>query len=221
MVEDLQIVGKKLALFLACALFLSLVTGFIYIDINLTDDDMLEWSWTEVSQEAMLGGIALGYFWFAWRAPALRSSLVLAGGFFTCMLIRELDFLFDYLNSDAWLQSALLVTALCLIYALIHLRRTLAGLAWQLTHPSSYLLAGGLLIILVYSRLFGMGEMWTHLHLESCNRAIKNMVEEGTELLGYSLCLLAVIALFRDIRRHGLTRPDANKVTTLPPHVNR
>ena len=48
-----------------------------------------------------------------------------------------------------------------------------------------------MLIVLVFSRLFGMHQLWQHLMLDGYNRVVKNIAEEGTELLGYSICWLA------------------------------
>lgn len=54
-------------------------------------------------------------------------------------------------------------------------------------------MASGFLVVLVFSRLFGIHALWQHLMLGDYNRVVKNMAEEGTELLGYGLCWLASV----------------------------
>nr|MBA2817885.1 hypothetical protein [Candidatus Pantoea persica] len=105
------------------------------------------------------------------------------------MLIRELDFVFDLVEHGSWVWFALASALVCL--ALRAPRATLAGLVAFVTDRSWLMTASGLLVLLVFSRLFGMHQLCQHLMLEGYNRVVKNMAEEGTELLGYSLCWLA------------------------------
>lgn len=191
MQSDFAVIRHKLLAFVACALFLVLMMGLVYIDVNWMNNALHEVSFTETAQELILAGIALSFFIAAGRHANFRPALLLVGGFFICMLIRELDFLFDVIRHGAWLWVALAVTVICLTYAALRPARTLAGLAHLLQHPSWNMMAAGLLTILVFSRLFGMHQLWQHLMMDGYNRTVKNMVEEGCELLGYSFCLFA------------------------------
>lgn len=76
---------------------------------------------------------------------------------------------------------------------------TLRGLADFVTHPGYGMMCAGLLCILVFSRLFGMSVLWQTLMLDGYNRVVKNMVEEGCELLGYGLCLLATLSYMKTV----------------------
>ena len=126
---------------------------------------------------------------------------MLVGGFFLCMLIREMDFAFDALWHGAWVWFALAVALVCLWYAARHIAATLRGLADFVTHPGYGMMCAGLLCILVFSRLFGMSVLWQTLMLDGYNRVVKNMVEEGCELLGYGLCLLATLSYMKTVLR--------------------
>ncbi|MBV4367477.1 hypothetical protein ACMGGR_20795 [Erwinia sp. BNK-24-b] len=194
MQTDLLFIRRKALAFIGCALFLAAMMGMIFIDVSWMNDGVHETSFTEVSQELILLVIALLFFHRAYRQPAMRSTLVLVGGFFSCMLIRELDFLFDEISHGSWVWFALAVTAICLVIAMLHPKRAIVGLATLLRHPGWGMMSAGLLTILVFSRLFGMGVLWRHLMLDGYNHTVKNMVEEGCELLGYSLCLLASLS---------------------------
>ena len=102
---------------------------------------------------------------------------------------------------------ALAVTAGCLAVALRTPKKTLHALARLLQHRSWPVMASGFLVVLVFSRLFGIHALWQHLMLGDYNRVVKNMAEEGTELLGYSLCWLA------SVRYLWQTRPAAAAVS--------
>lgn len=201
MSDNIKIIVLKFAGFFGCAIFLALMMGLVFIDVNWMNDALHETSFTEIFQEVLLAVIALMFFAQAARQESLRYSLLLMGGFFTCMLIREMDFLFDEIHHGAWVWFALAVALICLWQAALHLPATLAGLVNFLRHPSWNMMAAGLLTILIFSRLFGMHELWERLMLDGYNRTVKNMAEEGTELLGYSFCLLASLRYLWDVRR--------------------
>lgn len=189
--EQILILGRECAAFLFATLFLVLMMSAVYIDVNWMNDAMHETSLTETLQEIMLASMAGLFFWSARQRPDARGALILIGGFYSCMLIRELDFVFDLVEHGSWVWFALASALVCLALALRAPRATLAGLVAFVTDRSWLMTASGLLVVLVFSRLFGMHQLWQHLMLDGYNRVVKNMAEEGTELLGYSLCWLA------------------------------
>jgi len=191
--EQFLILGRECAAFLFATLFLVIMMSAIYIDVNWMNDAMHETSLTETLQEVMLASVAALFFWSARHRAAQRGALILIGGFYSCMLIRELDFVFDLVAHGSWVWFALATAAASLALALRAPRDTLDGLVAFVTHRSWLMTASGLLIVLVFSRLFGMHQLWQHLMLDGYNRVVKNMAEEGTELLGYSLCWLASV----------------------------
>ncbi|MDC6119597.1 hypothetical protein [Serratia rubidaea] len=188
---NLNIIVKKLALFLLYSATLAGLLGLIFVDVYWLHNFVYEMSLTELMQEIFLAAIAAGFLVSARRHAEYRAARVLIGGFFLCMLIRELDFAFDYLHHGAWVWFALLTTVLCLGYAARHAASALHGLAHFFNHPSYGMMCAGLLCILVFSRLFGMHLLWEGLLLDGYDRVVKNMVEEGCELVGYAFCLFA------------------------------
>ncbi|MGV3346502.1 hypothetical protein ACGVWS_12440 [Enterobacteriaceae bacterium LUAb1] len=193
MSADLRCIAERLGVFLLCALFIALMTGIIWMDVCWLDNGIKEISLTEGTQEVIL--LIVSFLWFrvarCWSH--YRELAILIGGFFSCMLIRELDFLFDLLHHGSWLWFALLCTAVCIVLAFRHPVRVIHDLALFVRHPCWGMMAAGLLTILVFSRLYGMGTIWQHLMAENYVRTVKNMAEEGCELLGYSLCLLSTL----------------------------
>ncbi|KEY41353.1 hypothetical protein [Pantoea agglomerans] len=205
--NDLTIIGREMTVFILAALFLALMILPIYIDVAWMNDALHETSFTETTQEIMLAVIAALFFIAAQRRPAQRGALTLVAGFYSCMLIRELDFVFDAIQHGSWIWFALAVTAGCLAVALRTPKKTLHALARLLQHRSWPVMASGFLVVLVFSRLFGIHALWQHLMLGDYNRVVKNMAEEGTELLGYGLCWLA------SVRYLWQTRPAAVAVS--------
>lgn len=199
--QDVIFVLKKMALFVGYALVVSALTGLLFIDIHMFGDKVQEGSLTEIAQELMLLVMVMLHLWLGMKQPALRYSSVLIAGFFACALVRELDFAFDQLRHGSWVYAALTITALCLVVAASKPGNTLKGLVVFVKHPSYGILCAGLLNILVFSRLLGMGTLWHALLQEHHLRLVKNVVEEGSELFGYGLCLLASVHYFFDNRR--------------------
>lgn len=187
----LSFIIKRLFLVLLCALAVASGTGILFSDVIWFHDFVRENSFTEIVQESMLLMLALLFYCHAWRTPDRRYSSLLIGGFFSCMLIRELDFFFDTLFHGSWVWFALLTAALCLSGASRNVPKALEGLAAFMRHPAYGMMLSGLLCVFVFSRLFGMHELWQELMQDGYNRLVKNMVEEGTELFGYTLCALA------------------------------
>ena len=213
--NDLTIIGREITVFILAALFLALMILPIYIDVAWMNDALHETSFTETTQEIMLAVIAALFFIAAQRRPAQRGALTLVAGFYSCMLIRELDFVFDTIQHGSWIWFALAVTAGCLAVALRTPKKTLHALARLLQHRSWPVMASGFLVVLVFSRLFGIHALWQHLMLGDYNRVVKNMAEEGTELLGYGLCWLA------SVRYLWQTRPAAVTVSATQPAAAR
>ena len=213
--NDLTIIGREITVFVLAALFLALLILPIYIDVAWMNDALHETSFTETLQEIMLAVIAALFFITAHRRPAQRGALTLVAGFYSCMLIRELDFVFDTIQHGSWIWFALAVTAGCLAVALRTPKKTLHALARLLQHRCWPVMASGFLVVLVFSRLFGIHALWQHLMLGDYNRVVKNMAEEGTELLGYGLCWLA------SVRYLWQTRPTAVAVSATQPAAAR
>jgi hypothetical protein len=190
LLSDLQQLKKVGVFFL---LFIGLVCagfGLIYLDIAIANTQLLEVSFTEIGQELMLAACA-GLFWTSRGTQAQEGFNALAGGFFACLLVRELDGLFDPISHSFWLWPALGTAAVCIVKAVgkYHKRiQTLSALA-QFTRQSSFTMIVAGLGVLVFSRIFGMGTLWHHILQEGYQRLAKTTAEEGVELLAYCLFL--------------------------------
>lgn len=202
---------KRLALFLCAAVLIAITTGFIFLDIFVFDNGISETSVTELGQETIVAMICLFFFVKAYQDSEQRGAFTLIMGFFLCILIRELDGVFDQIAHGSWVWFALTVTFISIAIAIREGKRTLKGLIHFITHPSHGMLVAGLLCILLFSRLFGMGILWSKLLGEDYNRTVKNMVEEGSELFGYTLCLISVIWYGFSAKDHVIPATIENK----------
>ncbi|WP_193014808.1 hypothetical protein [Proteus sp. FME41] len=202
---------KRLALFLCAAVLIAITTGFIFIDILVLDNGISETSVTEIGQEIIVAIISLFFFVKAYQNSEQRGTFTLIMGFFLCVLIRELDGVFDQIAHGSWVWFALTVTFVCIAIAIREGNKTLTGLIHFITHPSHGMLVAGLLCVLLFSRLFGMGILWHKLLGEDYNRDVKNMVEEGSELFGYTLCLISVIWYGFSAKKHVIPVEVENK----------
>ena len=185
MTENIKTILYGFAEFLFAALIAASVVGCIYLDVTV-HQNIVENSFVEYGQEALLLAITT---LFAMQAIAKRQGgLWLVAGFFGCMFIRELDAYFDMIVHGAWKYFALALMVFVLFKAWrLGIENTIASLAAFMKSRAFVFIFIGLLIVLVYSRLFGMGELWHSIMTENFNRTVKNVVEEGSELWGYAL----------------------------------
>lgn len=150
---------------------------------------------TEIFQSLLLLACSGIYFLEARRDASMRGAMLLAGGFFGCMLIREQDYYFDMLSHGCWKWPAIVLALLCIGAAARTPRATLAGLAAFVRRRAFPMLLTGVVIVLVYSRLFGMGSLWHTLLPDVDARAAKNAIEESSELLGYLLIFASTLLM--------------------------
>lgn len=186
--------------FFMLALIMAASTGLLFIDILVFKNDLGEDSVTEIVAEVMLLAVIVLFFRKGLREPEDRAGFFLIAGFFASMLIRELDQVFDYIFHGAWFWFAVPVSLIAIIYAFLHPRTAVNGLYRFVSHPAYGMMVTGLLVVLVFSRLFGMGILWRGMMGDDFNRLAKNLAEEGCELLGYTLCLLSAITFCRKQR---------------------
>ncbi|TCV98228.1 hypothetical protein [Biostraticola tofi] len=213
--SDLTFIMKKLGVFAIYGLVLSLLFSLLFIDAIVLNDIVKESSLTEVAQELLLLAIILLHLSLC-RDSASRYASSLVAGFFACMLIREMDFAFDAISHGSWVWAALAVTLVSVIYAGTSPSKTVRGVAALFRHPSYGLLLAGLLNVLVFSRLFGMGDLWRAVLDDGYIRTVKNVAEEGSELFGYGLCLLATLSYVIDRRKLNRLAADNVKQRSQP-----
>lgn len=155
------------------------------IDFILLNGNVGEISVTEMLQQILLIIASGSFAYLAREKREVKHAALLISAFFGVMFIREMDFWFDKIAHGAWIVPALLVAGSAVFYAIKNGKRTIDQLALILASPHMNLLVTGVMLLLVFSRLFGMGSFWHNVMGDDYVRVVKNIAEEGTELLAY------------------------------------
>ncbi|MBD1576327.1 hypothetical protein HC723_07745 [Vibrio sp. S11_S32] len=115
-----------------------------------------------------------------------------------CLLIRELDGLFDLISHGFWVYPAAIVAASSIIYALKQKQQTIETFCLFVQSHNFISMCLGMGVLFVFSRLFCMGSLWDGLMQAHPERAVKNVAEEGTEMLGYMVIFFSCVSYLVD-----------------------
>lgn len=170
------------------------------IDFVLLGGSISETSVTEMLEQFLLLVASGAFAYLAKQRNEIKHAAVLISAFFAVLFIRELDFWFDQISHGSWVYPAILVAGSAIFYAIKNGKRSLDQLAYILASPHMNLLITGLMLLLVFSRLFGMGSFWHNVMGEFYIREVKNIAEEGTELLAYCLIAFASVKTVNGFR---------------------
>ncbi|MGR5341968.1 hypothetical protein ACPV50_18800 [Vibrio astriarenae] len=166
----------------------------IHIDVRLFDSKAGEESLIEYSQDLILLFLVIYLFIKGQKLQAHRGLLFLMSAFFSCLLVRELDGVFDLIVHGFWKYPAWIIAISACYYSFfVHREATLHSLTQYMQHPSFGLMLGAMALLMIFSRLFGMGDLWEHLLQGGYARAAKNTAEEGIELVSYTLIACASV----------------------------
>ena len=173
----------------------------IYLDVMVLNNGVSEYSLTEILQQLFILSSAVLFFRAGMSCQRSRSFLFLISGFFACMFIRECDVYFDYIVHGFWVYPALAVAMGAIFYAVKN-DRFIAESIRHYQHSRSYFfILIGLVLILVFSRIFGSGNlMWEAFMGSDYNLVFKNATQEGLELLGYSFVFYGALSGAKNLR---------------------
>ena len=112
-------------------------------------------------------------------------------------LIREMDaFLENNLFDKAWQVLALVVILPTLWFVCKNFNKLMDQFYGIFNTFSFGLMFSGTIIVHVFARLFGRDSVWIAMMTEEKYvRTVKDVAEEGIELLGYAIALMGVIEL--------------------------
>jgi hypothetical protein len=190
-----------------CAIPIVLATMIIKNDAGIAINGLKfsEGSITEWTQQFLLLLTSFFFLLIGYRFKNYRAISYLMGGGAFVALIRELDVYFDKIYHGAWFPFAMAVLLLALIGVYRKKQQIWENLAIFFTTPAFGTFIAGFLAVFVFSRLFGTKKVWRALFevekLEPMQRWVKNAVEEGSELFGYTLLFIAAIEFFIYVKR--------------------
>lgn len=135
---------------------------------------------------------ALLFFVVARLNSHLRPTAAMLAALCLMMFIREADFYLDnYVFEHAWKILVAGVLAAISLYLWRHRHAFADSLATYVNQASAGIFLGGFLVLLVFSRLFGRERFWEAVMGDGYMRVVKNIAEEGTEIMGYGLMMIA------------------------------
>lgn len=140
---------------------------------------------TEYLQASLILSCALAFAVHCRQQPSSAASMSLIIGFFTAMFIRECDAYLDEIRHGVWVYPATLVSATAIATAWKH-RKNLASSMNEFVCSRGFApISMGLLLIHVFSRLFGNSGLWQVTLGDMYHTNVRDAVQEGIELLGY------------------------------------
>ena len=173
--------------------FAALLVDTVYLQNSVGEESVVEYC-----QDIFLIILSVLFFRQAHRHKEARSGFLLMGFFFLTMLIRETDNIFDMLiYHGSWSLFAAPIATFAVVYALLNETGTLNALTDFTQSKEFYSFIIGLLLVLVISRLIGMSWLWRSIFYYAYPRIVKNIAEEYTELLGYSIMCFSCIKYIR------------------------
>ncbi|KAA0011694.1 hypothetical protein F0A17_10195 [Billgrantia pellis] len=180
----------------------ALLQGAYLEALYLDETRFTERGYTELTQSALLASVSLLLIYTRQVLKAAPTLTLLLFAFAFSSLIREQDAWLDiYVAKHTWKVLVALVIVPTLYWVIQKRHQFLEEFAAYSNTFSFGLFASGFLVTYVFSRLYGRSEMWMAILGEHYQRTFKDAAEEITELLGYSLILIAAIELVLLARR--------------------
>lgn len=171
-------------------LLYGMAQGIFFDAVHPMEDGYFgEITFTEIAQETFLFILFVFYLFIGmkWKEIQVISNFVSL--FFLMAFIREINFLFD----PYWIYPVLVVVAILAWLFIRDFKKIKQACIRFFSVPASQWFLSGLLITMVFSRLFGRSKFWRVLYPEENYRLAKAATEEGIELLGDTLMLISAI----------------------------
>ncbi|MBA5764374.1 hypothetical protein H2O73_18625 [Vibrio sp. 404] len=195
--ENAKRTFKRCGQYIVFIFFVSIfVNVCIRLDVIVLGSSLSETSVTEIAQIALLVITSACFYRLSQREVKLRHAAILMAGFFAVLTIREMDHWFDIVSHGFWFYPALAVTVAVLCYAYRGGVHTVNELATVLRLSHTKQLITWVILLLVFSRVYGMGGLWQQVMGEHYIREVKNISEEGIELLCYSFIAMSAVQIY-------------------------
>ncbi len=180
-------------------LIMVMLNQLMFIDAGQQGQEMkfMESTFTEWTQQLILLIMTAIFAHCSFHFTSFQCLSVLLAGMSAIGLVREFN---NFFNSQIF-DGAWQLLALVVLFITAVLIRKYQRFFWddlkdfQGTLSFGFMLAG-FLTTFIFSRLFGRTVFWEALMEERYFRSVKNAAEEGVELLGYGLLLVATVEYF-------------------------
>lgn len=193
---------KELVLpFILISLLSAGVIATINIDFFFLENNLSERSLTELFQQLLLLASAAIFIWSATKVEESRTLFILVAGFFGCMFLRELDYYFDMIVHGFWFYPTILLASSVIIYSMKHTTYLISSVRSFSQTNAYFNILVGLVIIMIFSRLFGSGTLWKAVMNDDYHHIYKTIIQEGLELFGYMFLFIGSFYQFRSIQK--------------------
>lgn len=190
--------------FSVLALSIAAAFGSIFLAMKFGDRSVSDDSAIEYIELGLLCINIVAFLWLGRTRQAYLPFALIAAGFFLGLCIRELDEFFDQIVHGFWKVPVLFLLAIMGVYFYRNVQPVLRGLADFIAKRHFGTVAVGMVLLLVFSRLFGMKELWQMAMEDNYQRVVKNLAEEGLELMAYTIIAFGNVMVCRGLA----TSPD-------------
>jgi hypothetical protein len=208
----LQIFKILVLPFIIISLLSAGVIATINIDYFFLENNVSERSLTELFQQLLLLASAGIYTWSATKVAESRTLFILVAGFFGCMFLRELDFYFDMIVHGFWFYPTILLASSVIIYSVKHSEYLISSVRSFSQTKAYFNILVGLVIIIIFSRLFGSGTLWKEVMNDDYHHVYKTIIQEGLELFGYLFLFIGSFHQLRAVQSNKEIKGDNHKL---------
>ncbi len=174
---------------LYAALLYGLAEAIRFDAVNPWEDGYYgEISRTEISQEIILLVLSLFFLFLGYRHRPVQPASNLVSMLMLMSFIREFNFIISW-----WIYPVLVILLISAGLIIRDWKKMKEASAAFFSQPASAWFLSGLLITFIFSRLMGRSKFWLLLYEEDNYRMAKAATEEGIELLGDGLMLIAAV----------------------------
>ncbi|NVK23761.1 MAG: hypothetical protein HWE10_02430 [Gammaproteobacteria bacterium] len=183
--QFLQLLKLFLLPLIVVGVLSALIPQIMKTDILVLQNNMGETSITELLQQILLLVAVVVFYVNAKLDKAGRAFWVLVAGFFGCMFLRELDHYMDAIVHGFWFYPTMALAIGTIFYSVKN-GQNMVNTAVEFKKGNAYLFIFiGLVIVLIFSRVFGTGSLWEDLMADNYQHLYKTIIQESLELFGY------------------------------------
>ena len=169
--------------------------SIIYISVQF-DSHTSEASLIEISQSVILATAILICTFKQKNDATLNSFFSAITYLFLIVLVRELDQILEiFLPHGAWKVPAALLLLLLISFVAKNHSKIFKQLLTVSRQNGFTIAVIGCYIVFIFSRLAGLKDFWIMFMGDHYERDVKTLIEEGLELLGYTLMLIGVFSI--------------------------
>ncbi len=154
----------------------------------LGDSYFGEITFTEIGQEIILFALFVFFLLLSFKWLEIKPVAQILSLFFLMSFIREFNFLID-----KWIYPVLVVLVVLIWVIVRNFKKIKDSTIAFFSVPASAWFLSGFLTTYVFSRLMGRSKFWRLMYEGENYRLAKAATEEGIELLGNTLMLIAAL----------------------------